>query len=107
MNFCQQVYQVVQKIPYGKVATYGQVALLCGNPRAARAVGSALHHNPAQGIIPCHRVVNREGRPAPAFVFGGPQVQRTLLESEGVQFTKDGLVDMKRFAWHGDASDSL
>lgn len=58
-GFFQQVYEIVQKIPVGSVATYGQIARLCGNPRASRAVGYALHVNPLPGKIPCHRVVNR------------------------------------------------
>lgn len=83
-------------IPKGKVATYGQVASLAGNPRWARVVGYALHNNPAPGIIPCHRVVNREGKVAEAFVFGGGKEQRRLLESEGVTFLMDGRVDMAK-----------
>ena len=99
MNFYEKVYEIVRQIPKGKVATYGQIALLCGNPRASRAVGYALHCNPEPGIIPCHRVVNREGRPAPGFAFGGPQVQREMLESEGVVFDNDGKVLLKTFLW--------
>ena len=97
MNFYEKVYEIVRQIPKGKVATYGQIALLCGNPRASRAVGYALHCNPEPGIIPCHRVVNREGRPAPGFAFGGPEVQREMLESEGVVFDNDGKVLLKTF----------
>jgi len=99
MNLYHQIYEVVKKIPKGKVATYGQIAMLIGHPRAARVVGYALHQNPFPGEIPCHRVVNREGRVAPGFAFGGPNVQRELLEQEGVGFNDDGLVDMKRFVW--------
>jgi len=58
MNTFEKIYEVVKSIPEGKVATYGQVALLAGNPRWARVVGYALHVNPEPGIIPCHRVVN-------------------------------------------------
>ena len=100
MNFYEKVYAVVKQIPKGKVATYGQIALLCGNPRAARAVGYALHSNPEPGIIPCHRVVNREGRTAPGFAFGGPNVQREMLESEGVVFDDEGKVLLKTYIWH-------
>ncbi len=83
-NFFDRVYECVKKIPCGKVATYGQIARACGSPRSSRAVGYALHVNPMPGIIPCHRVVNREGRLAPGFAFGGPEVQKDLLEKEGV-----------------------
>ena len=101
MNFYERVYETVQMIPMGRVASYGQIALLCGNPRASRAVGYALHRNPLPGVIPCHRVVNREGRLAPAFAFGGEDVQRSLLEAEGVRVDEEGYVDMKMYAWYG------
>ncbi len=102
-NFFACVYEIVQKIPIGKVATYGQIARLCGSPRSSRAVGYALHVNPLPGVIPCHRVVNREGRLAPAFAFGGPDVQCRLLEQEGVFPVRapDGMyyVDMEKHRW--------
>lgn len=97
MSVFNRIYAVVCKIPKGKVATYGQVALLAGNPRWARVVGYALHNNPSPQIIPCHRVVNREGRVAEAFVFGGGEVQRRLLEEEGVIFGPDGRIDLTEF----------
>ena len=99
MTTFEKIYDVVCQIPRGKVATYGQVALLAGNPRWARVVGYALHANPAPGRIPCHRVVNREGRVAPAFAFGGSDVQRQLLEEEGVVFEEDGTVDLSVYGW--------
>ena len=83
------------------MATYGQVARLAGNPRWSRVVGYALHRNPAFGKIPCHRVVNKEGRTAPAFAFGGADVQRAMLEGEGVTFLPDGRVDMAKHRWDG------
>ncbi len=101
-NFFEKVYAAVRNIPFGMVATYGQIAVLCGNPHASRAVGYALHVNPLPGIIPCHRVVNREGRLAPGFAFGGPHVQGEMLKKEGVAvFQKDGLyyVDINKYRW--------
>lgn len=98
MNTFEKIYEVVKSIPEGKVATYGQVALLAGNPRWARVVGYALHVNPEPGIIPCHRVVNREGKVAPSFAFGGEGVQRQLLESEGIVFETDGRIDLEKFS---------
>ena len=98
MNTFVKIYEVVKSIPDGKVATYGQVALLAGNPRWARVVGYALHVNPEPGIIPCHRVVNREGRVAPGFAFGGEGVQRQLLESEGIVFETDGRIDLEKYS---------
>lgn len=97
MTVFERIYEVVKSIPKGKVATYGQVALLAGNPRWSRVVGYALHNNPAPGIIPCHRVVNREGRVAAAFVFGGENAQKALLENEGIVFEKDGRIDLKKY----------
>ncbi|MBQ7545904.1 MAG: MGMT family protein [Clostridia bacterium] len=99
MNTFERIYAVVQTIPKGKVATYGQVALLAGNPRWARVVGYALHVNPKPGVIPCHRVVTKDGRTSPAFAFGGSDMQRTLLEEEGVTFLPDGRVDMDKHRW--------
>ena len=98
MNTFEKIYEVVKSIPKGKVATYGQVALLAGNSRWARVVGYALHVNPEPGIIPCHRVVNREGKVAPGFAFGGEGVQRQLLESEGIVFETDGRIDLEKFS---------
>lgn len=95
----ERIYEVVRKIPQGNVATYGQIAALAGNPRWARVVGYALHVNPEPGRIPCHRVVNREGKTTPAFAFGGEDIQRRLLEGEGVVFSHDGTVDLERYLW--------
>ena len=100
MTVFGKIYQVVRRIPAGKVATYGQVARLAGNPRWARVVGYALHVNPKPGVIPCHRVVNRDGRTSPAFAFGGGDIQRNLLENEGVLFQNDGCVDLKEYQWN-------
>lgn len=100
MNFYEKVYQIVQMIPAGRVASYGQIALLAGNPKASRAVGYALHVNPLPGVIPCHRVVNREGRLAPGFAFGGQGEQKKLLEAEGVDVDDNGYVNMQLYAWN-------
>ncbi|MBQ7718473.1 MAG: MGMT family protein [Clostridia bacterium] len=97
MNTFERIYEVVKSIPKGKVATYGQVALLAGNPRWARVVGYALHNNPSPSTIPCHRVVSREGRVARNYAFGSGEVQRQLLESEGIVFESDGSVDMEKY----------
>lgn len=97
MSVFEKIYRVVKQIPYGKVATYGQVAMMAGNPRWARVVGYALHNNPDPKNIPCYRVVNREGRVAPAFAFGGENVQRELLEKEGIVFETDGHIDLEKY----------
>ncbi len=89
-----RIYKQVQKIPRGKVMTYGMVAAMAGNPRWARVVGYALHVNPRPGEIPCHRVVRKDGAVAESFAFGGAGAQRKLLEAEGVRFLPDGRVDL-------------
>ncbi len=99
MTTFEKIYEVVLKIPKGNVATYGQVARIAGNPRWARVVGYALHVNPAFGVIPCHRVVNRDGRVASGFAFGGEGVQRGMLEDEGIVFDSDGSIDLDKYGW--------
>ena len=98
MSLFERVYEYVKTVPRGKVVTYGQVAAAIGAPRCARQVGWALHVNPEPGFIPCHRVVNREGRLAPAFAFGGEAVQASLLEAEGVEVV-GGYVDLNKYRW--------
>ena len=94
----ERIYEVVKRIPYGRVATYGQVAAIAGNPRWARVVGYALHANPDPAHIPCFRVVNRNGEVSKAFVFGGENAQIRLLQAEGVEVT-DGRVDLSKYQW--------
>ena len=94
-----RIYAVVRRIPRGTVATYGQIARLAGNPRWARVVGYALHANPDPAGIPCYRVVNRDGRLSPAFVFGGLQAQAQMLENDGIALRPDGTVDLERYQW--------
>lgn len=96
-----RIYDVVRKIPRGRVATYGQVALLAGNPRWSQVVGYALHVNPDPASIPCYRVVNRFGEVSSAFAFGGGSRQRELLEADGVPFLPDGRVDLFAASWDG------
>lgn len=97
MTVFEKIYEVVKNIPEGKVATYGQVAMLAGNPRWARVVGYVLHNNPQPGVIPCHRVVNREGKVSPAFAFGGKNMQIELLTKEGIVFESDGTIDLLKY----------
>ena len=96
MNTFEKIYEQVKKIPRGKVASYGQIALMAGNPRWSQIVGYALHSNPEPGIIPCHRVVNKEGKLAKAFAFGGENVQKEMLISEGVIFLDEDTVDLEK-----------
>lgn len=97
-NTFTKIYDVVKQIPYGKVATYGQIAALAGNKRWARVVGYALHANPDPDNIPCFRVVDRNGNVSKAFAFGGENRQIELLEKEGIDF-RDGHVDMGKYQW--------
>lgn len=94
-----RIYEVVKLIPRGHVATYGQIAMLAGNPRWSRVVGYALHVNPDPAHIPCFRVVNRFGECSGSFAFGGSTAQRELLEADGTKLLADGRVDLKECLW--------
>lgn len=93
-EFANKVYEIVRNIPRGNVATYGLIAFLCGYPKRSRMVGQALHHVPDFLNIPCHRVVNAQGRLAP----GWPE-QKQRLANEGVCFKENGCVELKRYLW--------
>ena len=97
-NTFEKKYRVVKQIPYGRVATYGQVAALAGNRRWSRVVGYALHSNPDPDTIPCYRVVNRHGEVSEAFAFGGGNRQIDLLKAEGVECI-NGRVDLETYQW--------
>ena len=97
-DFFDRVYEVVAKIPYGKVTTYGAIAEVCGIRSAARTVGWALNGAAASGL-PCHRVVNRFGALTGKVHFGDPNLMEELLRAEGVNFLDDGCVDMEKHLW--------
>ncbi len=101
-NFFKKVYEEVKRIPRGKVATYGDIARAIGEPRSSRQVGWALHCNPEQGVIPCHRVIFRDGSLTSGFAFGGREVQKALLIAEGVEVSEDFKVDLKRYRREGE-----
>ena len=94
----KRIYEAVKQIPYGRVATYADIAELAGDRKMARAVGNALHKNPDPEHIPCFRVVNAKGELAGGFAFGGAEVQARMLEAEGVEVV-DGVVDLKKYRW--------
>lgn len=97
-GFFEKVYQVVRKIPKGKVATYGQIAMILGT-RDARKVGWALHGN-TSSKIPCHRVVNKDGQVATSYAFsGGWREQKHRLLAEGVKFRDETHVDLEKHLW--------
>ena len=95
-DFFNAVYEFVKTVPKGKVTTYGDVARAVGKPRASRQVGWALHSNPYQGTVPCHRVVFKDGSLTEGFAFGGKDVQKAELVSEGVPFIGDYKVDINK-----------
>lgn len=97
--FIQAVHEAVADIPRGKVMTYGQVAEAAGQPGAAREVGRIMSRVQSELHLPCHRVVNKTGILSPEYAFGGPDRQRSLLESEGVTFLSDGRIHMQRHQW--------
>lgn len=99
-NTFSLIYDVVKRIPKGKVATYGLVAALAENPRWSRVVGYALHVNPDPESIPCYRVVNRFGEVSKAFAFGGENVQIKLLKQDGIEFIND-KVNLEKHLWDG------
>lgn len=101
----KRIYEAVKKIPYGHVATYGQVAALAGNSKMSRAVGNALHKNPDPDNIPCFRVVDSKGELAGGFAFGGAEVQAKLLEAEGIVLT-NGRVDLSLYQWNCKGTES-
>ncbi len=92
----KRIYEAVKRIPYGRVASYKQVAAMAGNEKMSRAVGNALHKNPDPENIPCFRVVNSRGELSGEFAFGGKDEQAKLLRAEGVEVV-DGRVDLERF----------
>jgi methylated-DNA-protein-cysteine methyltransferase-like protein len=97
------VYRVVQQIPAGQVATYGQIAALAGMPGAARQVGWALSALDAEDDVPWHRVINAQGQISHRGAGDSVDLQRALLESEGIEFSHRGRVDLGRYAWEPGA----
>lgn len=99
-NYFNSVYKIVEQIPKGKVATYGQIAAILGNPRGARTVGWAMKAAPEYLNLPCHRVVNKKGQMSPSYIFGTVDIQRAMLENEGITFNGDGCIDIKKYLWN-------
>jgi methylated-DNA-protein-cysteine methyltransferase-like protein len=101
-DFYSVVYSIVAQIPPGKVVTYGQIASLAGYPQRSRMVGHAMGCVPESMNLPCHRVVNSQGRLAP-----GWDEQYSLLTQEGVSFRKNGCVNLKESLWEMIGDESL
>ncbi|TSC66102.1 MAG: putative cysteine methyltransferase [Microgenomates group bacterium Gr01-1014_80] len=96
MNFKDRVIKIVKQIPYGKVTTYGTVAALAGLPRGARLVGGLLHFNED---LPWQRVINRHGFISTKCTEHPKQLQKVLLEQEGIVVSKDFMVDLGKYYW--------
>lgn len=103
--YAQKVYDYLLGIPQGRVVTYGQIAAALGNPRRARVVGNVLHHNPRADLYPCYKVVNAQGRLAPSFAFGGPKIQRLLLEADGIEVINNH-VDLTKYQYQPPIKNS-
>ena len=95
-RFYERVYDLVARLPSGRVTTYGDIALALGWPRHSRLVGYALATCPEEAGVPAHRVVNHRGEVSRAWGGGQPELQRALLRDEGVTFTREGRVDLRR-----------
>jgi methylated-DNA-protein-cysteine methyltransferase-like protein len=110
-NFFEKVYRLVRQVPPGKVTSYGAIARMLGNPRAARTVGWALHSLPPSvppgggdeegGDVPWQRVINSKGHISTSCREHGADHQRDLLEAEGIEFDERGYVNLDRFGWEG------
>lgn len=110
LDFYKRMEMVCRSIPWGKAATYGQIALLCGKPRNARQVGYALGRGRLGEGIPAHRIVNARGILSGAAAFDVYDLQKRLLEAEGVEVleTKDGWqVNLKKDGWNHTLEDAL
>lgn len=106
-GFTEAVYDLVAKIPNGRVTTYGHLARSLGSVRGARMVGWALHATPEDRNLPCHRVVNRYGELSGGWHFGHPDVMKALLLAEGVPFAAEYQVDLPQCVWLPWEEDGL
>lgn len=102
-RFFTHVYRLVTQVPKGKVVTYGQIAALLGAPRAARAVGAALRDlpRPLSHTVPWQRVINASGGISMRGDVIRVEEQRWLLENEGIEFNRHGMVNLKKYRWAG------
>lgn len=106
MDFYKRMGLVCCSVPRGRVASYGQIALLCGRPKNARQVGYGLNRGRA-GEVPAHRIVNSQGFLTGALAFGYPDLQRLLLKQEGVEVSPDNRVDLGKYGWNNSLEEAL
>ena len=102
-TFAQRAYTLIRRIPHGRVASYGAIAAMLGRPRAARAVGQALRVLPDDSDVPWWRVINARGEISIRGISNVDQLQRKLLQREGVRFNRAGRVDWDRYGWEGES----
>lgn len=109
MTFYEKMRLVCMAVPAGRVATYGQIAMLCGKPKNARQVGYGLKNDLAGADVPAHRIVNGRGELSGAVHFGIPGLQQRLLEDEGVEVSWNGknwCVDLRKYGWESTLEDA-
>lgn len=99
MNFRDRVIEIALQIPYGKVTTYGTIATMAGVPRGARLVGGVLHYSGEKLDLPWHRVINRHGFISTKCLDHPKQLQKALLEQEGVEVSDDFMVNLSKYGW--------
>lgn len=97
-TFSQKVKEIIKQIPKGKVATYGQIATYAGNPRASRQVAWVLHSSSRKDSLPWHRVINSKGRISLPH-HGGYELQKALLEKEGITFNNNDIINLNLYLW--------
>ena len=100
-NFKDKVIQIVKKIPYGRVTTYGTIATLAGIPRGARLVGGVLHFNSKEYDLPWQRVINKDGFISIKSLYHPKALQKAILEDEGVEVTSDFMINLQKYGWFG------
>lgn len=100
-NFKQKTIKYIKAIPFGKVASYGQIAVYAGIPRAARAVGMILNKLPADTTLPWWRLVNNTGKLSIRGSIFSRDDQKSLLENEGIKFKKEHEFEIEKYRWRG------
>ena len=102
MNFKDRVIEIIKKIPAGRVTTYGTIATLAGLPRGGRLVGGVLHFNTEKHNLAWQRIINRNGFISTRCLEHPKPLQKALLEQEGIEDSKDFVIDLKKYGWFGD-----
>ncbi len=102
MNFKDRVIKIIKQVPYGRITTYGTVATMVNFPRGARFVGGVLHFNSEKFNLPWYRVVNRNGFISTNCPEHMKNLQKALLEQEGIEVTPDFMIDLDKYGWFGE-----